>query len=501
MHHNQLILLGIFTMVASFRLFSLAVSAVMCRAFVVPSSLRPRQSQLNTATTDNPTAIVWASSLDDSAASSHTNDSSFRPGHAENVKFVCDPSVAFWNTFDSQGNAGNLQRIQQIITAHLGTSQEARAYWLSHVLRTSYFFGNAVVGLVGHDLHQNFIVNRNEPSSRFIASILESDVGSRLLLEAMLCYEQDWKQVKVGRIHFPWDAAIHSEKDRIKIQLNHKQMNPLFALQETGRLVRETIGIYGRQMRLKGKPAGVWLNGSTSKSSTIHYPEYYLNDFHYQTDGWMSTESAERYEVSTETLFLGRQDTMQRQTLFPLKKHFTTKSPANLLEVACGTGRLATFVRDNFPKTNMTLVDLSPFYLEKARQNDAYWREYKNLDVPAANLVQANAEDLPFEDESFEAVTCVYLFHELPEEARGRAASEMARVVKPGGMVVLTDSVQLGDRPPLDKNIGAFSNLNEPHYENYISTDLTVLFEKHGLTCHEKYMASSTKTLSFIKKS
>jgi ubiquinone/menaquinone biosynthesis C-methylase UbiE len=148
----------------------------------------------------------------------------------------------------------------------------------------------------------------------------------------------------------------------------------------------------------------------------------------------------------------------------------------------------------------MTLVDLSPFYLEKARQNDAYWREYKNLDVPAANLVQANAEDLPFEDESFEAVTCVYLFHELPEEARGRAASEMARVVKPGGMVVLTDSVQLGDRPPLDKNIGAFSNLNEPHYENYISTDLTILFEKHGLTCHEKYMASSTKTLSFIKK-
>ena len=39
---------------------------------------------------------------------------------------------------------------------------------------------------------------------------------------------------------------------------------------------------------------------------------------------------------------------------------------------------------------------------------------------------------------------CVYLFHELPPEARRAAAAEMARVLKPGGIVVLTDSVQVG---------------------------------------------------------
>lgn len=38
------------------------------------------------------------------------------------------------------------------------------------------------------------------------------------------------------------------------------------------------------------------------------------------------------------------------------------------------------------------------------------------------------------------------------------------RVVKPGGLVVLTDSVQLGDRPVWDKTLGNFGNMNEPHY-------------------------------------
>lgn len=47
-------------------------------------------------------------------------------------------------------------------------------------------------------------------------------------------------------------------------------------------------------------------------------------------------------------------------------------------------------------------------------------------------------------------VTCIYLFHELPPEVRAKVAKEMARVVKPGGMVVLTDSAQLGDRPAWD---------------------------------------------------
>ena len=46
-----------------------------------------------------------------------------------------------------------------------------------------------------------------------------------------------------------------------------------------------------------------------------------------------------------------------------------------MLEVAAGTGRLATFVRDNYPEAHLTVSDLSPFYLQQARETVAHWQE------------------------------------------------------------------------------------------------------------------------------
>ena len=39
-------------------------------------------------------------------------------------------------------------------------------------------------------------------------------------------------------------------------------------------------------------------------------------------------------------------------------------------------------------------------------------------------------------------MTCVYLFHELPGDVRRAVAAEMMRVLRPGGLVVLVDSIQ-----------------------------------------------------------
>lgn len=63
---------------------------------------------------------------------------------------------------------------------------------------------------------------------------------------------------------------------------------------------------------------------------------------------------------------------------------------------------------------------------------------------------------------------------------RKRAIREMARVVKPGGLVVLTDSAQVGDREAYDKTLGNFSDFNEPYYVNYINTPLGPLFQVGG---------------------
>ena len=115
------------------------------------------------------------------------------------------------------------------------------------------------------------------------------------------------------------------------------------------------------------------------------------------------------------------------------------------------------------------------------------------------DFLQAPAEKIPVEDASYDAITCIYLFHELTAEVRKEIVEEMYRVLKPGGIVVFTDSIQLGDRPELDANIDAFTDFNEPNYTDYVRTDLGRLFKDAGFTTFEKELASRSKVLSFVK--
>jgi len=103
-------------------------------------------------------------------------------------------------------------------------------------------------------------------------------------------------------------------------------------------------------------------------------------------------------------------------------------------------------------------------------------------------------------DKSQDAITSVYLFHELPAEAHRAIAREVGRLLRPGGIFVLTDSQQFGDRPALDEVIKLFSSLNEPFYENFLETDFAQIFaEEAGLVPEWKGLRSVTKTLSFRK--
>ncbi|WP_119271550.1 class I SAM-dependent methyltransferase [Taklimakanibacter deserti] len=205
------------------------------------------------------------------------------------------------------------------------------------------------------------------------------------------------------------------------------------------------------------------------------FPAYFLQNFHFQTGGYLTEESARLYDMQVEVLFSGTANAMRRQCLVPIADFLRHKDQRRmaLLDVACGTGRFLRFVKQAFPRLAVTGSDLSAAYLEEARD---HLKPYK------AEFRAGEAEALPFADASFDIVTSIFLFHEVPPQIRRAVAREFTRVLKPGGLLVFMDSLQPGDMPEVDAMLEAFpTNFHEPYYPSYLREDLKAIFTEVGL--------------------
>ncbi len=210
------------------------------------------------------------------------------------------------------------------------------------------------------------------------------------------------------------------------------------------------------------------------------YPAYYLQNFHYQTDGYLSDLSANLYDLQVEILFNGAADAMRRRILAPLKEGLSTfehlrTQQLQVLDVACGTGRTLRMIRGALPKVSLFGTDLSPAYLRKANQL------LSEIPGELPQLLQANAENLPYLDNYFHGISSVFLFHELPGEARQRVIEESFRVLQPGGILVICDSMQAMDSPDFQTMMDNFPAIfHEPYYRNYTTDNLQARLEKAG---------------------
>ena len=102
-----------------------------------------------------------------------------------------------------------------------------------------------------------------------------------------------------------------------------------------------------------------------------------------------------------------------------------------VLDVACGTGAVALeLVRQK--GCTVVGVDQSPEMLDEARR-----RLVLAAETSRVRLVEASAEQLPFEDASFDGLTTAYLLRYLDDLPAG--LRELARVLRPGSTAALLD--------------------------------------------------------------
>lgn len=106
-----------------------------------------------------------------------------------------------------------------------------------------------------------------------------------------------------------------------------------------------------------------------------------------------------------------------------------TRARGDVLEVAVGSGRNLPFYRSD---VTLSAVELSPAMLELARTHAA------DLELEA-DLRLGDAQALSFPDSSFDTVVCTLSLCAIPDH--GAAVTEMARVLRPGGHLLLLDHI------------------------------------------------------------
>ena len=181
--------------------------------------------------------------------------------------------------------------------------------------------------------------------------------------------------------------------------------------------------------------------------------EHKTTDFGYQQIQWdekinrvrqVFDSVADKYDVMNDLMSFG---------LHRLWKQFSVEFSLpnkgdHLLDLAGGTGDIAKrMVPSIGPSGKITVSDINPNMLKLAEQ------KLKGLDVELAFVV-ADAEQLPFEDQSFDLITMAFGLRNVTDKQQ--ALKEMKRCLKPGGKVVILEFSKV-KHPMLSKLYDVYS--------------------------------------------
>jgi ubiquinone/menaquinone biosynthesis C-methylase UbiE len=110
------------------------------------------------------------------------------------------------------------------------------------------------------------------------------------------------------------------------------------------------------------------------------------------------------------------------------------------LDVGCGTGTLALAAARRVGASGHVVgIDPGPQQIARARAKAAQQR------LPIEFQVDV-IEQLPFSDQTFNVVFSTLMMHHLPAPLKRQGLAEIARVLKPGGRLVIGDFVRKQDR-------------------------------------------------------
>lgn len=115
-----------------------------------------------------------------------------------------------------------------------------------------------------------------------------------------------------------------------------------------------------------------------------------------------------------------------------LVNQFINKMPDRILDVGCGTATLTIQLKQKYTKSKVTGIDGDKTILAIAKQKIENVKE----DI---DLVQALAYSLPFEGNTFDAVTSSLMFHHLADNDKIQTLKDIFRILKVNGEIHIAD--------------------------------------------------------------
>jgi ubiquinone/menaquinone biosynthesis C-methylase UbiE len=148
-----------------------------------------------------------------------------------------------------------------------------------------------------------------------------------------------------------------------------------------------------------------------------------------ETEGATIDWWAPFYDACTWAVTLGSMSGARKTAV----KAARLKAGEAVLDVGCGTGDLTLRAARRVGTTGRAAgIDASSGMINVARRKAA--KKGREVDYRVAPI-----EDLPFADGEFDAALSSFMIHHLPDDLKLRGLSEVRRVLKPGGRIVVAD--------------------------------------------------------------
>src|SRR6186997_2110832 len=159
----------------------------------------------------------------------------------------------------------------------------------------------------------------------------------------------------------------------------------------------------------------------------VSYPRWYLRRWHFLPEGYLSRRSAAGYDHLVRPVYTQMNE---RSAIAAVVKSLKNLAPRSVLEVGCGPGHMMKAIAESGLEADLVGIDLSPFLLERAR---------KRVPRGRVRYVHADGTSLPAGEGEFDAVVASHYVGHMPADVRDLAAAELARVVRPGGSVIVVE--------------------------------------------------------------